>query len=353
MMNYTKILFTVLFVLTFAYVSYARDYVVNGQHPQASDENSGTEERPFKTISKAAQLARAGDTVIVKAGVYREDVRLSHSGTPQAPITFVADPMGAVIITGADEITGWEKMPGQVPVYRVSWPHQFVINRREDGTPIEHHPGDASLWGRAEQVIVDGKQLLPTSNLNELAKAWKKHREAIKNGQQSPVLQSPLPNLGGPFAGMFAVDTAKKALYIWLTDDSDPNEHSVEAATRGLIFGVNPWANPSGIEYVHVRGFIFRYGATFPQRAAVWLHGQHNLMEYCIIEEMSGGGVSVSGIMRRCVVRRCGHTGGGATGSDFLNEKSLWDGNSWKPISRRWDAGGFKMARTNGGVFRF
>lgn len=346
-----------MFVFTQVYGSLAREYVVDAQHPQASDENSGIAKRPFKMIDRAAQVAQSGDAIIVKAGVYRESVRLQNSGTSQAPTTFIADQIGSVVITGADKISGWEKNPDGTLIYRSSWNHKFVIDRCQDGSLIEHHPEDAPLWGRAEQIIVDGKQLLPAANLDELVKAWDKHQEAIKNGQPSPVLKSPLPNLGGPFAGMFVANTSKKVLYIWLADGSNPREHRVEASTRGLLFGVNPWINPKGVEYVH--GFTFRYASTFPQRPAVWLHGQHNLMEDCVVEEMAGSGISVSGIMRRCVVRRCGHTGGGAVGGTglktrcwFLNEECLWEGNSWKPINRGWDAGGFKMTRTNGGVFR-
>lgn len=341
-----------MFVFSQVYGSLAREYVVDTQHPQASDENSGTAKLPFKTISKAAQASQAGDTVIVKAGVYREAVRLQNSGTSQAPISFIAEPNGSVVITGADVMDGWEKTPRDAPIYRSPWNHKFVIDRCQDGTLIEHHPESAPLWGRAEQIIVDGAQLLPAENLDELVKAWNRHHDAIKNNLPSPVLQSPLTNLGGPFGGMFFANTAKKVLYIWLADGSHPKEHHVEASTRGLLFGVNPWTNPKGIEYVHVHGFVFRYGATFPQRPAVWLHGKHNLMEDCVVEEMAGSGVSVSGTMRRCVVRRCGHTGGGAVGDNFLNEECLWEGNSWKPISRNWEAGGFKITRTNGGVFR-
>jgi hypothetical protein len=348
-------------LLTFSQRAWARDYVVNGQHPQASDDNPGTAEQPLKTIAKAAQLAQAGDMVIVKAGVYREAVKLRSSGTPEAPIAFVADPPGSVVITGADVVTGWKRLPGDAPIYCVSWNHQFIINH-VNGKPVEHHPEDAPRWGRAEQVIADGKQLLPVITLDDLKKAWDEHTQAIKDKKPSPVLQPPVAfltpfplsggDMGSPLAGMFAADTSQKFLYLWLADGSDPNQRRIEAATRGLIFGVNPFENRKGVEFIKVRGFIFRYGATFPQRPAVWLHGRLNQMDECIIEDMSGSGVGVSGAIRRCVVRRCGHTGGGAGGEGFLNQDCLWIGNSWKPINRGWEAGGVKTAWAKDGVFR-
>lgn len=329
-------------------------YIVDCNNPSANDANPGTTERPLKTINRAAQLVQPGDIVIVKAGIYREHVRLTQSGKLGAPILFVADPIGSVVITGADIIFGWEQIGDDEPIYRVPWKHRFVINVRPDGSLVEHHPDDEEhkLWGRAELVVVDGKLCLPALTLDDLRKAWNSHFKAIKNGKPSPVLQMPLPNLGGLFAGMFCADTKNGWLYLWLSDGSDPNTHTVEAATRSALFGLSPWENREGVRFIHVRGFVFRHAATFPQRAAVWLHGSDNLLEDCIVEEMAGSGVSVHGTMRRCIIRRCGHTGGGATGSDFLNEDCFWEGNSWKPINRGWDAGGFKLAGAKNGVFR-
>lgn len=329
-------------------------YIVDTNAPNASDANPGTQEHPFKTINRAAQGVQPGDVVIVKAGIYREQVRLTRSGRRGAPISFIADPLGAVMVTGADVIKGWERVQGDAPIYRARWQHRFVINRRPDGSLVEHHPDDErhKLWGRAELVITDGTLCLPALTLEDLRAAWRRHADALKNGQPSPVLRPPLPNLGGPFAGMFCADPQNQWLYVWLADGSDPNARTVEAATRSALFGLSPWENPDGVRFVHVRGFVFRHAATFPQRAAVWLHGSDNLLEDCVVEEMAGGGVLVHGTMRRCVIRRCGHTGGGAAGTHFLNEDCIWEGNSWKPIARSWDAGGFKLAWAKDGVFR-
>ncbi|GIX07358.1 MAG: hypothetical protein KatS3mg115_1761 [Candidatus Poribacteria bacterium] len=67
---------------------------------------------------------------------------------------------------------------------------------------------------------------------------------------------------------------------------------------------------------------------------------------------MAGGGAIVHGVMRDCVLRRNGHIGGGPRGDGFLAERCLWEGNSWKPINRGWEAAGYKLTRVNGGVFR-
>jgi len=48
--------------------------------PTGSDAACGDAEHPFATISKAAQVAAPGDTVIVHEGVYREQVDPKRGG---------------------------------------------------------------------------------------------------------------------------------------------------------------------------------------------------------------------------------------------------------------------------------
>ena len=67
------------------------------------DSNDGSEALPFATISKAAAIAVAGDTVIVKDGVYEETLKPENDGLSNAPITFIADGEN-VVISAADEV---------------------------------------------------------------------------------------------------------------------------------------------------------------------------------------------------------------------------------------------------------
>lgn len=82
--------------ISYVPVSQAR-YVVS---PSGSDTNSGTAQQPFKTISKAAQVAQAGDVVVVKAGTYNEQVNVVNAGTAQNRIVFQSETKGAAVITG-------------------------------------------------------------------------------------------------------------------------------------------------------------------------------------------------------------------------------------------------------------
>ncbi len=51
-----------------------------------SDSQTGDDAQPLRTIQKAADLARAGDVILVRSGVYSEAVVLRFSGKERAPI---------------------------------------------------------------------------------------------------------------------------------------------------------------------------------------------------------------------------------------------------------------------------
>ena len=76
-----------------------------------SDDNPGTEKRPWKTIGKAAGTLKAGETALVRAGRYSEPegplgknywsrptLTPQNSGKPGGPITFRAYPGETVVI---------------------------------------------------------------------------------------------------------------------------------------------------------------------------------------------------------------------------------------------------------------
>ena len=70
----------------------------------ACDTNDGSKERPFATIQQAADIAQAGDTVIIGGGKYHELVKPKNNGTASNPITFKAAEGEEVILTATAEL---------------------------------------------------------------------------------------------------------------------------------------------------------------------------------------------------------------------------------------------------------
>jgi hypothetical protein len=80
-------------------------YVVDVNHPGASDEAAvGHPGRPFKTLTHALNVAKAGETIVIYGGIYRE--------CPVAKaddVTVRAAAGQRVIITGADLVEPWQR----------------------------------------------------------------------------------------------------------------------------------------------------------------------------------------------------------------------------------------------------
>lgn len=72
---------------------------------QGSDSNPGTSTQPFRTLTAAYSHARAGDTLLVMAGVYTDytsgwGLHLGSSGTASSPIVLRSQVRGGAIIDG-------------------------------------------------------------------------------------------------------------------------------------------------------------------------------------------------------------------------------------------------------------
>ncbi len=90
-----------------------KTYYVDGN--AANNSSLGTQEAPFLTIQEAADVAKAGDTVIIHAGTYRETVTFDkNDGTALNPITFKSAGDGDVIISALDKLTGFTAYEGDI-----------------------------------------------------------------------------------------------------------------------------------------------------------------------------------------------------------------------------------------------
>jgi len=84
----------VLFVLTVN--AHAAEYFIA---LDGDDNNRGSQEQPFLTIQKAADLMKPGDTCYVRGGIYRQTLRPMRSGTEGKHIRFEAWPGEVVVLS--------------------------------------------------------------------------------------------------------------------------------------------------------------------------------------------------------------------------------------------------------------
>lgn len=69
---------------------------------RGSDAHPGTKALPFQSISQAANVAKAGDVVLIQSGIYYEDVKPLDSGEPDKYIAYLNAGDGEVIIDAQD-----------------------------------------------------------------------------------------------------------------------------------------------------------------------------------------------------------------------------------------------------------
>jgi hypothetical protein len=111
--------------------------------PNADDKNAGTEAAPFKTIQAAVNLAKPGDTIYLKAGLYQQYIELRTRGTRRDPITICPYKDDHVRIGSA-------VLP--VPA-KENWKKVEVLRAWETTLP-EGTPDDVGL-------LIDGKMPVP------------------------------------------------------------------------------------------------------------------------------------------------------------------------------------------------
>lgn len=115
------------------------------QTAQASDANSGTEKYPFKTLEKAAEVAQAGDTVIIHEGTYRETLTPQNDGTVYAPITFKAAEGENVTISALEKLSGFAKFKDNI--YCATYTEDLGFGRNQ-----LFYKGEALVEGRHPNV---------------------------------------------------------------------------------------------------------------------------------------------------------------------------------------------------------
>ncbi len=97
--------------------------------PSGDDANSGDLKNPFRTISKAATIMKAGDVCLIREGVYQETIRPVNSGEKGKPITFKNYKDEKVWVDSTEPINGWELHEGNI--YKAKVHHKWIALKPE------------------------------------------------------------------------------------------------------------------------------------------------------------------------------------------------------------------------------
>ncbi len=115
--------------------------------PGGNDSNPGTSEAPWRTLSKAASTAQAGQTVVVRAGTYTETLRPSRSGQAGSLITFRSETPRGAIIDGQGSRGNGVNLQGRSYI-------------RIEGFDIRYHTNDAMYIQDWYSADVEGLELV-------------------------------------------------------------------------------------------------------------------------------------------------------------------------------------------------
>lgn len=268
--------------------NYSKVYHVATNHPKASDSNPGTEDLPFKTITKAASLVQPGEKVLVHEGTYRECVSPQRSGNDnKSMIAFEAASNEKVVIKGSNV---WK------PTFRTC--EEFKTY---------HPPLTPKFWlAELDPELFKGYNPFLTNNMpaafmnygrnwspDEVHKFQLRRGHLYMDGIDLEQVYSVMA-LATSTKNSFWVDDSAGFLCLKLIDDNDdPNNHSYEISVREQVFA----PDKSGVGYIRVSGFTMQHSADpvpIPQRSLLSTNrGHHWIIENNSISFANASGIDI------------------------------------------------------------
>jgi len=293
--------------------AWSETFYVDNSSANASDSNVGDSLHPLKTISRAAHIVKAGDTVFVKNGVYRESIVVENSGSSfDRMITFKAGKN--VVIKGSDVVTGWKLVEGAI------W-------KKENWTV------------NSQQVFVDGTILSQIGG------------NPYYSPKRLPIVGK---NMSDMFPGSFYFDPASGSLYVWLVDGSNPNAHIVEASVRPWLFYIKKK------RYIKLSGFIFQHSNTTALIKTGWpavnISGddcivENNSISWCDFTGLGGYGNNL--VIRNNTANYNGNSGMSFSGTNIVMDNNKTNYNNYRKFDMNWQGGGMKNTIFSKSIIRY
>lgn len=164
--NILKIYFAAVVCTT---VTFATEYHVS---VNGNDSNAGSISKPFKTISKGADVAMSGDVITVHEGVYREEISPPRGGlSDKQRIVYRAAKGEKVVIKGSEVAKGWTHVKGDVWMLVIPTSETFFGSFNPFRTQVYgdwyRHMGRLNHVG---QVYLNGHWLTEAASLSEVMK---------------------------------------------------------------------------------------------------------------------------------------------------------------------------------------
>ena len=123
---------------------------------RGDDAANGSEQTPWKTLAHALRQLRPGDTLYLRGGTYYEQVALTQSGTPEAPITIASYPGELAVLDGGlrefleSPATSWEPLSGGADGEFVST--KTYLGEDDRQVPRQFLPASwEPMWGKEDE----------------------------------------------------------------------------------------------------------------------------------------------------------------------------------------------------------
>jgi hypothetical protein len=220
-----------------------------------SDTADGTEQRPFRTINRAARVAQPGDSVVVHGGEYREWVRPRAGGLSDSRrITYQAAPGEHVAIKGSERVQTWEPVAGTV------WKATLDNTMFGGFNPFaEEIAGDWIVYSEGAprkhlgDVYLNGLSFYEVSSLAEVTES-PVPTETTDHWTGVPV-RSPDP---AQTRLVWTAEVGPETTTVWANfQGADPNAELVEVNVRRSVF----YPVQTHLNYITVRGFELAHAA--------------------------------------------------------------------------------------------